>query len=167
VKSREGVQFDEPHAPTMRCGVPQLNELPGLHDLREPRVEHFEGGDFVQEAALDKSDLARVAHDRIVPEEHRRLRAVDEDSSRVVHDTGGLVELEAGRCYLCAAIRRHIDLEAFIGCRVLQGNGERPSLLIVCVNLQVRRIVDRKVILLIAIQQVPERRNDRRDRHRS
>jgi hypothetical protein len=54
-----------------------LYELPGLHNLPKPAVELFEGGDFVQIAAVDKPHLARVALDIVFAEKRRCPRDGD------------------------------------------------------------------------------------------
>jgi hypothetical protein len=53
-----------------------LYKLPGLHDLPKPAVELFEGGDFVQIAAVDKPHLAGVVQTRVAAKKHCPARAV-------------------------------------------------------------------------------------------
>jgi len=132
-------------------------EMPGLHDGGEPGVELFVGCHLVEKAAVDEPDFAGVAHCRIASEEHCRGHTVDRDVGRLVLDTRGLVDFEFLFCDLRAAVGRDVHFEADVVGRVLQCDGDRVSILVVRVHLQVRRIIDREVILLVAARKVPGR----------
>jgi hypothetical protein len=127
------------------------SELPGLHDGGQPGIELLVGCHLVEVARVDKPDFAGVAHDRIAAVEHRRGHTIDRHVSRLLH-SGGLVGFELRIGDLRAVVGRDVHLEADVRAGVLQGDGEGAASLVVRLHLQVRGIVNRKVIVLIAIQ---------------
>jgi hypothetical protein len=131
--------------------------VPGLHDGREPGVELLVGRHLVEKAPVDEPDFAGVAHYGIAAVEHRRGRTIDRHVGQLIHDTGGLVGFELRIGDLGAAVGRDVHLEAHVRRGVLERRGESASYLVVCVELKGRRIVEREVILLIAIRKVSGR----------
>jgi hypothetical protein len=72
--------------------------VPGLQDGDEPGVELLKGCHLVKQTCVDEPDLAGIAHDGVAAVEHGRRHAVDCHVGRLVHDAGGLVQLEEERC---------------------------------------------------------------------
>jgi len=68
---------------------------------------------------VGEPNLTRIAQYVVVAEEHSRRYSADNDGGRLIHHTGGLVELEALLGHLRIGVWRDVYFEPFVRIGIL------------------------------------------------